>query len=164
MARRVFYSFHFKNDFSRTQVVRNIGKLEGNSVASPNRWEEIKRQGEEAIKSWIDSNMDGKSCVVVLVGSETASRPWVKYEIRKGWQDGKAVLGIFVNKLKDLNGQTSTRGPSPFDSIVANGVSLKGIPPMKTPSGTTSKEAYASISENISDWIEEAVRTRANYS
>ncbi|WP_256350498.1 TIR domain-containing protein [Pseudomonas gingeri] len=28
MARNVFFSFHFKNDFWRTQQVRNIGTLE----------------------------------------------------------------------------------------------------------------------------------------
>ncbi|GAA4781551.1 hypothetical protein GCM10023219_32400 [Stakelama sediminis] len=164
MARRVFFSFHFNNDFSRTQLVRNMGKLDGNSLATANRWEEIKQKGDQAVKDWIESNMSGKTCVVVLVGSDTASRRWVKYEIKKGWEDGRAVLGIYVNKLKDLNGNTSTRGASPFASVTANGMNLSGVPPMKIPSGTTSKEAYASISANISDWIEEAIETRAKYS
>lgn len=29
MARNVFFSFHFSNDFWRTQQVRNIGALDG---------------------------------------------------------------------------------------------------------------------------------------
>ena len=68
--RQVFYSFHFANDVMRTQQVRNIGAIEGNSIASANDWEIIKRSGESAIKRWIDKNMENRSCVVVLVGSE----------------------------------------------------------------------------------------------
>jgi hypothetical protein len=92
MARKVFYSFHFDNDCVRTSQVRNIGALEGNTPVSSNKWEEVKRGGDAAIKKWIADNMSGRSCIVVLVGSQTASRPWVKYEIKKGWEDGKGIL------------------------------------------------------------------------
>lgn len=163
MARKVFFSFHFVNDFSRTQLVRNMGKLEGNSVAAANRWEELKKSGDAAIKKWINDNMAGKTCVVVLVGSQTSSRKWVKYEIKKAWEDGRGVLGIHVNKLKDLNSNTSTRGSSPFSGVTANGISLDGVPPLKIPAGATSKETYETISENISDWIEEAIKLRNQY-
>lgn len=163
MARKVFFSFHFANDFSRTQQVRNIGKLERNSLAMPNRWEEIKKSGDAAIKKWIDDNMAGKSCLIVLVGSQTASRKWVKYEVKKAWEDGRGVLGIHVNKLKDLHGNTSTKGASPFSDVTANGGSLDGIPPLKTPIGANSKETYASIVDNIADWIEDAIELRKQY-
>ncbi|WP_339485094.1 TIR domain-containing protein, partial [Pseudomonas proteolytica] len=99
MARRVFFSFHFANDFWRTQQVRNIGALEGQTLCTANAWEEVKRKGKASIEEWIDDNMYGKSCVVVLVGSETASRPWVVREIVKGWDAGKGVVGIRINKL-----------------------------------------------------------------
>ncbi|MBR9766708.1 MAG: TIR domain-containing protein, partial [Rhodobacteraceae bacterium] len=46
----------------------------------------------------------------VLIGSETASRQWVRYEIRKAWKERKGVLGIQIHGLKDLNGNTSTKG------------------------------------------------------
>tara|TARA_R110000850_G_scaffold52021_1_gene126110 strand:+ start:788 stop:1282 length:495 start_codon:yes stop_codon:yes gene_type:complete len=163
MARKVFFSFHFKNDFSRTQLVRNIGALDGNTVASANKWEEIKQDGDAAIKKWINTNLSGKSCLVVLVGSNTASRKWVKYEIKKAWEEGKGVLGVHVNKLKDLDGEQSTRGSSPFEGLAVEGGTLTGIPPLKIPNGTTSKETYASISTNIEDWIEEAIEIRGKY-
>jgi hypothetical protein len=41
----VFYSFHFNNDVMRTQQVRNIGSIEGNSPTTPNEWETLKRSG-----------------------------------------------------------------------------------------------------------------------
>jgi len=81
-ARKVFYSFHFDNDVMRTQQVRNIGVIEGNKPVSANEWETA-RKTPGGIEKWIDDNMKYKSCVIVLVGSETAQRPWVQYEIRK---------------------------------------------------------------------------------
>ena len=79
--RQVFYSFHFKNDVMRVQQIRNMGVVEGNTPVAPNTWEEVKRRGDTSIKKWIDENMRYRSCVVVLVGSETANRKWVRYEI-----------------------------------------------------------------------------------
>jgi hypothetical protein len=97
MARRVFFSFHFANDFWRTHQVRNINALDGQTLCSANDWEEVKRKGDAAIKKWIDDQMYSKSCVVVLIGAETANRPWVTHEISKGWNDKRAVLGIRVD-------------------------------------------------------------------
>ncbi len=44
MARNVFFSFHFANDFWRTQQVRNIGALEGQKLYTANEWEEVKKR------------------------------------------------------------------------------------------------------------------------
>ena len=164
MARRVFFSFHFANDFWRTQQVRNINALEGQALANPNAWEEIKLKGDASIKKWIDDNMFGKSCVVILVGSQTANRPWVIHEISKGWNDGKGVLGIRVNKLLAANGQSSTAGPNPFNKVRFTGAqrTLADVAPLKTPAGADSKAAYASIANNIETWIEEAIELREN--
>lgn len=70
--RQVFYSFHFKNDSWRAGQVRNIGVVEGNMPVSSNDWEEVKRKGDDSIKRWIDTHMDYRSCVIVLIGSDTA--------------------------------------------------------------------------------------------
>lgn len=71
---QVFYSFHFANDAWRAGQVRNMGVLEGNSPVSSNKWEEVKREGNNSIKRWINNNMDYRSCVIVLIGSETSKR------------------------------------------------------------------------------------------
>jgi hypothetical protein len=72
--RQIFYSFHFANDVMRVQQIRNIGALEDNKPVSENQWEDIKRKGDDAIKRWIDDNMSYRSCVIVLIGTETAER------------------------------------------------------------------------------------------
>jgi hypothetical protein len=43
MARRIFYSFHYKLDVMRVSQVRNIGTLEGNKPATDNDWETVRK-------------------------------------------------------------------------------------------------------------------------
>ena len=79
MAREpVFYSFHYDNDVFRVQQIRNMGVVEGEEPVSPNEWEDVKRRGDAAVERWIDGSMKFKRCVIVLIGSQTAYRPWVK--------------------------------------------------------------------------------------
>ena len=99
--RQIFYSFHFANDVFRVQQIRNLGALEDNKPVSVNDWEEVKKKGDAAIEKWIDDNMNYRSCVVVLIGEETANRKWVKHEIQKAWKDKKGLVGIHIHNLKD---------------------------------------------------------------
>lgn len=165
MARNVFFSFHFNNDFWRTQQVRNIGAIDGQKLYTANEWEEVKKKGEAAIEKWIDDSLVGKSCVVVLVGSETASRPWVVTEIIKGWNAGKGVVAIRINKLLDTNGQSSAPGANPFDKVILKSTSLRlsNYAKLITPVGADSKAVYASIQANIEQWIEDAIAIRKNF-
>ena len=160
MARRVFFSFHYKPDNWRASQVRNIGKVEGNSPASDNDWESITKGGDAAIRRWINGQMSGRSCVVVLVGAKTAGRKWIKYEIEKAWSDKKGLLGIYINKLKDVNGNTSDKGRNPFSDFTVNGEPLTKYVSCYTPTGTSSKTVYDDISDNIESWIEDAIEAR----
>lgn len=110
MARRVFYSFHYISDAWRTSQVRNIGVVEGNKPASDNDWEKIKKSGDKAIQKWIDDQLNGRSCTVVLIGKETSERKWIKYEIEKSWNEGKGVVGIYIHNLKDSDQKQSSKG------------------------------------------------------
>ena len=73
MARRVFYSFHYKPDNWRAAMVRNIGCIEGNKPATDNDWETVKKGGDAAIRKWIADQMKHRSCTVVLAGTSTAT-------------------------------------------------------------------------------------------
>ena len=117
MARNVFFSFQYKPDNWRVATVRNIGAIEGNKPASDNDWESITQGGDAAIKKWIADQMHGRSCTVVLVGSKTANRKWINYEIVKSWNDGKGVVGIHIHGLKNAEGKVSAKGENPFTYI-----------------------------------------------
>lgn len=156
----VFYSFHFDNDVMRVQQIRNIGSIEGNPPTTPNQWETLKRTGKKAVENWIDQNMKYKRCIIVLIGSETASRPWVEHEIIKAWNDGKALLGIYIHNLKCPRNGKSRKGINPFDLIkFEDGSKLSSVIPCYDPS---SANAYQDISNNIANWIDHAIKNKAN--
>jgi hypothetical protein len=98
--RQVFYSFHFDNDVMRVQQIRQMGVIDDDEPVSPNEWEKLGK-ADGGIKRWIDKNMANRSCVVVLIGAQTARRPWVEYEIKKAWDDKKGLLGIYIHNLKE---------------------------------------------------------------
>lgn len=160
MARKpVFYSFHFDNDVMRVQQIRNIGALDGNLPVSPNEWESIKRSGDAAVKRWIDDNMKYKRCVIVLVGSRTAYRPWVQYEIQKAWNEGRGLFGIHIHNLRCPRTGTCTEGPNPFDLLkLDNGLSLSSVVNCYNPNPFN---AYRDIAANIEAWVDGAIAQRA---
>ena len=111
MARRVFFSFKYK-DVSRAMVVRNSWVTQEKEAAGfidAADFEELKRQGDTAIKNWIDKQLNGTSVTVVLVGEKTCTSRWVKYEIEKSIEIGNGLFGIDVSKIKDLQGNTTER-------------------------------------------------------
>ena len=165
MARRVFFSFHYEADNWRTSQVRNIGMVEGNRPVTDNKWEQIKRGGSRAIRNWIDGQLDGKTCTIVLIGAQTAGRKWIEYEIQKSWEEGKGVLGIYIHNLLDRYGRKSTKGRNPFADIPIDryGRRLSRIVKAYDPPRLTSRGVYSYISANIVSWVEEAISIRDNY-
>lgn len=153
MKRKVFYSFHFDNDVMRVQQIRNMGVLEGDEPVSPNTWEQIKRT-EQGVKNWIDQNLNGKSCLVVLIGSQTANRPWVNYEIQRAWNLGKAVVGVHIHRLNCPRDGFGTKGANPFDQITFKRNDQIIKPLVYEPSYN---DAYGDIRDNLETWIENAI-------
>jgi hypothetical protein len=163
MARKIFYSFHYAPDCSRAAQIRNMGVVEGNAPASDNDWESVKKGGDAAIQRWIDGQISGKSCAVLLIGENTAGRKWIKYEIKKAWDEQKGLVGIYVHRLKDLAGKQCSQGSNPFSDFNIQGVSLASIVKAYNPSYYDSKDVYAHIKNNLAMWIEEAIEIRARY-
>lgn len=163
MARRAFYSFHYKPDNWRASQVRNMGVVAGNKPATDNDWETVKKGGDTAIKKWINDQLSGKSVAIVLIGEKTAGRKWIKYEIKKAWGDGRGVLGIYIHNLKNSDGEQSDKGSNPFDAFNVEGASLSSIVKAYNPPFSSSTYVYNHIEENLVDWIEKAIEIRGKY-
>jgi len=90
------------------------------------KWEEVKRKNDSAIKSWIDEQLVGTSVTVVLIGSDTAGKKWIDYEIEASHNKGNGILGIYIHNMKDLSGNTMNKGANPFSSwnFTKNGVAV----------------------------------------
>ncbi len=158
MAKKCFLSFHYKPDNWRVSQVAQMGSVEEQPILAPNKWEEIKREGDAAIEKWIANNMKGKECLVVLVGEKTAGRRWVKHEIKTAWAKGLGVLAIHIHNLKDKDGNQAKKGANPFDGLKVDGEAVVGK--VYDPPYTFSTNVYNHISENIESWVDAAVKAR----
>ena len=104
--------------------------------------------------------MTSKDTVVVLVGSETAGRPWVEYEIDKAVELGIPLLGVCIHGLSDF-GKTDSAGKDPFVTVRANGLNVPLFDPTVTSWGTIdSKATYSALTSTLESWAGSGVKER----
>ena len=79
MARKVFFSFDY-DDVWRVNVIRNSDVTKKSAEVAgfidKAKFEEVKK-GADAIRKWIDQQMEGTSVTVVLIGANTSESEWV---------------------------------------------------------------------------------------
>jgi hypothetical protein len=162
MARKCFYSFHYTPDNWRVSKIRNIGSIEGNKPAKDNDWETITGGGDKKIKEWISTQLKGRTCSIILAGSNTANRKWINHEIKESWNEGKGVLVIFIHNITDRLEKQSAKGSNPLYYVThgSSGNRLSTIAKAYDPPQTTSAGVYSYIADHIEDWIEEAIIIR----
>jgi hypothetical protein len=121
MARRVFFSFHYQRDIWRVSQIRNswVTKKSGDVAGYWDHadWEKVEREGDSSIRRWINQQLKGASVTIVLIGAETATRPYVLYEIQRSYEMGKGLLGIQIHNMKDRLGHTNWAGDNPFSKV-----------------------------------------------
>lgn len=155
MKRPVFLSFCYKDDVSRVQQIRQMGRMiEGQPILNANEFESIKRQGNKAIQNWIDEQLKYKQCLIVLIGENTANRPWVQYEIKKAHEKGMAMFGIYIHNLHGLIGY-SKKGEDPFKKVLGNSSDIVCYNPQHI--DYDGLRAYNEIYNNIEKWIDTAI-------
>lgn len=121
MARRVYFAFHYQNDISRVNVVRNSWLThkdrESAGFFDASLWEKAKRSGDAGIKRMIQNGLDGTSVTAFLLGSETSGRPWVRYELEESHKRGNGLLAIRIHGIRNFAKQISWPGPNIFDTF-----------------------------------------------
>jgi hypothetical protein len=134
MAKRVFFSFHYKDvaDF-RANVVRNHWTMKPDRGISgyydASIWESAQKQGDVALKRLINAGLDQTSNTCVLIGSKTHERPWVRYELLKSFKKGNHIFGVHINSIEAKDGQTKIKGANPLEYV---GVSFSDSGPTAT--------------------------------
>ena len=115
----------------------------------------MKKKQDSEIEKWIDGQLVGTSVTVVLIGTNTAGRKWIDYEIKSSYRRGNGMLGIYVHNQKNSKGLTSTKGANPFDSwhVTKNGVQTYFSSLYKT-YDWVNDNGY----QNMGTWIEEAAK------
>ena len=177
--RQVFFSFHYEEDVWRVAQVRNIGTVEGQPLFGDNGWEKVRKSSDEAIKRWINKEMEMRSFVIVLIGEHTASRKWVKYEMEQAWKKGKGLVGIYIHKLEDYSKEQANKGNNPFEEFYVdksinyiaertspldgNELKLSSVCTAFDSDFYSSNYVYQDITNNIEDLIEEAIAIRNRF-
>jgi hypothetical protein len=135
MAKRVYFAFHYQDviDF-RANVVRKHNFAEGVKAAGYydySIWEESKKTSPAALKGLIDAELENTSVTVVLIGSDTWARRWVRYEVFESLKRGNKVFGIRINGIRGKDQQTKPAGPDPFNNLAiefdSNGADAKPV-------------------------------------
>ena len=121
MARRTFFSFHYKHVWKVNQI-RSMTNIIGTAAAGfqdASLWEATKRQGDKAIKALIDKGLENTSVTVVCVTYGTKDRKYINYEIDQSLARGNGLVAIQIHHLSDPSGNNSVGAIPP--QIEANG-------------------------------------------
>ena len=93
--RRVFFSFHHKQDIWRVNQIRNSWRYrheserEAEGFYDGSIWERSKGEGDESLKALIREGIKNTSVTCVLAGTYTYQRRWVRYEIARSIVTGQ---------------------------------------------------------------------------
>jgi MTH538 TIR-like domain (DUF1863) len=124
MARRSFFSFHYKPDVTRAWVVRNSwvtkvaqGDREDAGFFDSSVFEAAQRESDDALKRFLREGLKNTSVTCVLVGAETCLRRWVRYEIFRSFMRGNGLLAIRIDSIGSLHTPNITAGTNPFDTV-----------------------------------------------
>lgn len=115
MARRVFFSFDYRNVW-RVNQIRNVPEIVGTAAAGfrdASIWEEARKKGDAAIKRMIDKALQRTSVTVVCISRGTAARRYIRYEMDESLSRGNGLLGLHIHHLKDDDGETVSAGTTP---------------------------------------------------
>ena len=63
-------------------------------------WERRQIEGPEAVKRLIREGVQYTSAVCVLIGTQTWSRRWVRYEVARSVIDDRGLLAVHLNGIR----------------------------------------------------------------
>ncbi|RRA98620.1 TIR domain-containing protein [Larkinella rosea] len=102
--RHVFISHHHKDDV-HVDSVTNLLHKKGDDIRNsswrqlkPENQERIKdkRVSDEVIRRYLRRKISWAGTVVVLIGKDTHTRPWVNWEIEEANRQGKRIVGVYL--------------------------------------------------------------------
>jgi hypothetical protein len=108
--RHVFISHHHKDDAevgNLTALLADKGyDIRNSSIRAKPENQRRLEQGmvkEETIRRLLRMKISWAGTVVVLIGKDTHSRPWVDWEIHQANKQGKRIVGVYVRGATDAD-------------------------------------------------------------
>lgn len=100
--KHVFISHHHADDSGVDKLTGLLGRkgyeIRNSSIRAKPANQRRLEQGkvsDRAIRRLLRMKMNWASTVVVLIGKQTHSRPWVDWEIKKAMELGKRIVGVY---------------------------------------------------------------------
>jgi hypothetical protein len=122
--RHVHFSLHFENDFARlAKILEHVdpANLSAAPYESEDAWAKI-AANPGLVQSWIDKRLHSVDAVIVLIGTQTYSRPIVRAEIAAAALRRRPFFGIYVNKIpREKAGADLQKGENPFKYVTFSG-------------------------------------------
>jgi hypothetical protein len=119
--RHVFISHHHADDAAVNDLTSLLSKkgydIRNSSItAKPANQERLKNGlvSDEVIRRLLRMKISWAGAVVVLIGKETHSRPWVNWEIEQANKQGKRIVGIYER------GGTEADIPAPLEKYASD--------------------------------------------
>jgi hypothetical protein len=117
MAPRVFFCFHLEQDLWRVNQIRSqLKSAESTQAGFFDRaeYERLTRGDQETLRRSVRERIAGTSVTLVLIGSQTASLPFVQVELEESIANRNGLLGIHIHGVEDESGEPAPSGPSPL--------------------------------------------------
>jgi antiphage defense system Thoeris ThsB-like protein len=155
--RHVFISHHHADDAEVSNLTSLLTKngydIRNSSIRAKPANQRRLEQGlvkPETIRRLLRMKISWAGSVVVLIGKETHTRPWVNWEIEQANKQGKRIVGVYVQGGKEsdkpaaLEKYASAIVGWNTDSIMA---AIDGANnPFQNPDGSTRDAAHAHVS------------------
>ncbi|QEC77470.1 TIR domain-containing protein [Mucilaginibacter ginsenosidivorax] len=101
--RNIFISHHGKDD-RHVQGLKDRLTDQGytirNSSVDSTKHTDV-RPSDKQIARTLKDGISWAGTFICLIGRETHSRPWVDYEIKQAYLQGKTIVGIYLHGCKD---------------------------------------------------------------
>ncbi|MBC9911043.1 TIR domain-containing protein [Chitinophaga varians] len=101
--RHLFISHFHQDDGEVTKLTKLLNghgfDIRNSSIrAKPENQKRLdeKKVSDETIKRLLKIKISWAGTVVVLIGKDTHTRPWVNWEIKKAHEQGKRIVGVYV--------------------------------------------------------------------
>jgi hypothetical protein len=120
MHKKVFFCFDYQDVIDiRVNIVNNQWLTdptrESKGFIPQEQWIRAEKLGDFAIKELLDSEIEQSTVTLVLIGTESYSKKWVRYSIFKSLSLGHRVLGIHINRIEGKDLTVKEPGMNPFD-------------------------------------------------
>jgi hypothetical protein len=115
--RCVHLAFHVEHDLHRVNQIREqlvSGEIDATGFFDLAEYERLSRGDKTSLRQVIRERVAESSVTLVLIGTETASRPFVHLQIEESIANRNGFVGIQIHGIDDQSGEPSCSGPLPL--------------------------------------------------